>query len=265
MEFTKLGLIAGNGELPQDVIDAYEKKGGKCFVASIAGVDFISHSQKKFLLGEVGAIVSYFKENDVKDVVIIGGIKRPNFSQLKLDFMGAALLSKIMHKKIRGDDNVLRIVANFLESKSINVIAATDILTLYQNKIKTTAYPSKQELEDIKLGEEIIVDSLSKYDIGQSAIIYGGYVLGVEGAEGTDKLISRCFSLRQSKRGGVLIKIPKSTQDLRLDIPTIGPNTIKNLSENGFNGIAISKNVIVVSYEETALLLEKNKIFLHYI
>lgn len=103
-------------------------------------------------------------------------------------------------------------------------------------------------------------------DVGQSVIISNGYVVGIEAAEGTDNLISRCAILRKENNGGVLVKMSKSAQDMRLDVPAIGPDTIKLLAENKYSGIAIEKSgVIIINPEEVQKMLDENNLFLSFI
>lgn len=253
-----LGLIAGGGELPQQIIDSYTKQSGECVVASVAGSEFEAQQQKNFAIGEVGKIISYFKTNNVQKVVIIGGITRPDLSSLKVDLMGSLLLGKIAAKSIRGDDNVLRIVAEFLESKGFEVVTPTAFLEEQALALSNTTHkPNAAEIEDIKLGQKIL-NSLDPFDIGQSIIIQDGYVIGIEAAEGTDALIARCAKLRKQPKGGVLVKIVKPSQDQRLDIPTIGPTTILNLQENNFSGLAISHHGIIIAEHKKVLQILQN-------
>ena len=118
-------------------------------------------------------------------------------------------------------------------------------LGTYEKLYVSNKLPSKQDQIDIELGSQVI-KSLSNLDIGQSVIIADGYVLGIEAAEGTDALIRRCELLRKTERGGVLVKMAKLTQDMRLDLPTIGPDTIFYLAKHGYNGLAIQKSGVII-------------------
>ena len=111
-----------------------------------------------------------------------------------------------------------------------------------------------------------MIKCLGGLDVGQSVIVCDGYVIGIEAAEGTDNLIRRCEYLRKKEKGGVLVKMSKSEQDMRLDMPVIGPDTVFFLAKHGFNGIAIEKEgVIVIKPEETQKLLNDNGLFLSII
>lgn len=260
-----LGIIAGSGNLPAELARIYASCGGECFVASL-DIDFVSDvaSSKKFALGSVGAILEYFNDNRVENVIIIGGVNRPDLLSLKVDMAGSALIAKILKKKFLGDDNILRVVSDYIESRGFKVISPRDVLKLsdYQNSISSHNSPSSQDCADIELGKKVL-KSLGNEDVGQSIIVCDSHVLGIEAAEGTDNLIRRCDLLRKKESGGVLVKMSKSAQDKRLDIPVIGPDTIFFLAKHRFNGVAIKQNeVIIIDPKETSRLLDESGLFL---
>jgi DUF1009 family protein len=260
-----LGIIAGSGDLPEEIAKLQKASGGNCVIAALdPEAAFGDCAYKHFALGEVGGIIEYFKENAVENVVIIGGIGRPNLKALKVDFSGSLLLAKILKQKILGDDNILKIASDYIESKGLKVVFPQEILKLGKYNLGTTGsnLPSAQDKIDIEIGRQVMT-SLGALDVGQSVIVCEGYVLGIEAAEGTDNLIRRCEILRRTEKGGVLVKMSKSTQDMRLDVPVIGPDTIFFLAKHGFNGVAIEKEgVIVIKPEETMRLLGDNGLFL---
>ena len=174
------------------------------------------------------------------------------------------LLANILKHKILGDDKLLSLIADFVEKKGFNIISPLDILNLSKRKFATKIKPNKQQQDDIEVGFNICLE-VGRLDIGQAIIIDKGYVLGVEAAEGTDNLIARCARLRKTDYGGILIKTIKPQQDRRLDVPTIGPQTITNLYDYQYSGIAISSDIIILSMEETFNLADQYKIFIHII
>lgn len=262
----KLGIIAGSGDLPYEIAKLYESEGGSCCIASlIPDASFDGFTSKEFAIGQVGLIVDFLKENYVENIIIIGGIKRPDIRSLKVDLEGSKLIATIMKKKIWGDDSILRIISDYLESKNFKVISPIEILKISNmfNRFLPTAAPSEQDLKDIEIGK-LVIKSLGQLDIGQSVIVFDGYVLGIEAAEGTDELIKRCSKLRKKSHGGVLVKMSKPSQDMRLDVPVIGPDTVELLRENMFNGVAIEKSgVIMINPKKTSELLDEYGLFLH--
>lgn len=267
MILPRLGIIAGNGDLPGEIINIYMGSGGDCFVASVdKDKSYKGVTCKKFALGEVGAILEYFKENKVEDVIIIGSIERPELRSLNVDWGGAVLLANIAKQRFLGDDNVLKMVMNHIQKQGFNVISPLDILTKNSGElISSTVHPSPSDKADIDIGL-FVLKTMGNLDIGQSIIVCDGYVLGVEAAEGTDNLIRRCGSLRKKDKGGILVKKSKTGQDIRLDTPVIGTETILFLAKHGFSGLAIEKNgVIIIKPKETQKLLDENGLFLAFI
>lgn len=262
-----LGIIAGRGRLPFELASIYSSQGGKCCIALLDEENsnlFESFNFKFFKLGNVGALIDYFKQSNIKNIVFAGGVNRPNLLSIKVDFIGAVLLARILKYQILGDDRLLRIIAAFFEEKGFKVISANEILnfSVNKNEILTTSKPTEQDNNDIELGKEV-ANILGKLDIGQSIIVEDGYVIGVEAAEGTDNLIKRCATFRKKPMGGILIKMMKSAQDSRLDIPTIGPETIRNLAYYKYKGLAIQKNkVIILEPEMTLKLANEAQIFI---
>jgi len=271
LTINNLGIIAGSGLLPSEIADLHLKQGGNVYIAALEGETDILHitkyQYKQFPIGSVGALLEYFRENNVKEIIIIGGITRPDLKSVKVDKAGSLLIAKILKEKFLGDDNILKIISDFIESKGCKVISPKTLLELgtYEKLYVSNKLPSKQDQIDIELGSQVI-KSLSNLDIGQSVIVADGYVLGIEAAEGTDALIRRCELLRKTERGGVLVKMAKLTQDMRLDLPTIGPDTIFYLAKHGYNGLAIQKSgVIIVKPAETIALLNEHDLFISYI
>lgn len=263
-----LGIIAGGGLLPSEIARLQRNIGGKVFIAALEGEAEISsiaiYSYKQFPIGSVGELLKYFTESNVEEIIIIGGIKRPDLKSIKVDVIGSLLIAKILKEKFLGDDNILKIISNFIESKGFKVISPKKLLELnnFDAFHETKSKPSKQDKIDIELGIKTL-NALSDFDIGQSVIVSDGYVLGIEAAEGTDNLIKRCALLRRNKKAGVLIKMAKSSQDMRLDIPTIGPDTISYLAIHGYNGLAIENTkLLIVKSAETIKLINKSNLFI---
>lgn len=266
-----LGIIAGEGALPLEMAVLYEKLGGKVFIAAIEGeADILSiscYQYKQFSIGLVGSLIEYFTKNNVKEIIMVGRVKRFNFKSIKVDSTGSSLITKILKEKFLGDNSILKVISNFIESKGFKVISPKKILELSHYNIfyNTNSLVSKQDQVDIKLGIKAL-NTLSRLDIGQSVIVSNSYILGIEAAEGTDNLIRRCKSLRKNNKGGVLIKIAKLFQDMRLDLPTIGPNTITQLAKYHYKGLAVKKSeTIIVKQAEVISLLNEYNLFISYI
>ncbi len=272
-----LGIIAGSGNLPLEIGHIYSTNGKKCYIAALDPETNFNASghfpTESFQMGQVGAIIDFFKKAAVVNVIMVGSITRPDLKSMRVDFQGSKLLASIMKKRILGkgnvlgDDYILKLVSDFLEKKGFNIISPTEVLkfTDYDSSMIVVNYPNKKDEFDIELGVKVL-KATGCLDIGQAVIVNDGYVLGIEAAEGTDNLIKRCGILKDKKKGGVLVKMSKINQDMRLDIPTIGPDTIFYLAENNFSGVAIErKKVIIVDAEETKNLALRNNIFISFV
>ncbi|MFK8040305.1 MAG: LpxI family protein [Rickettsiaceae bacterium] len=265
-----LGIIAGDGALPNKIAIQNANNGKKCVIAAIVGdtnLELIKDfDYNVFKIGEVGSIINYFRQNHVTDLVLAGKITRPNFKSIKVDAKASILIAKILKNKFLGDDLALNVVANFIEEHGFKVISPESILSSSECKIHTNIKASKQDIIDIELGMNVL-NAIGDLDVGQSVITSNGYVIGIEAAEGTDQLIARCSNLiKHSKPAGVLVKTFKKSQDLRFDIPTIGINTMQYLVDYHYCGVAIDKNhVMILDAKEVVNFANQHKLFIHLI
>jgi hypothetical protein len=268
MQTETLGIIAGGENLPFHLITQLQKNNQPCFVIAINGeANNIPSNvpQAWFDIGQINSIVSTLKGQNITKLTLIGKIKRPSFSMLKLDSCGIKLMSRITKAKFLGDDSTLSIVIKFLEEEGFEVIGSEAILKeqIVSAGVLGQHIPNQLDQQDIRNGLEI-AQTIGKLDIGQSIIIERGLVLGVEAAEGTDQLIERCKYLkRYTERSGLLIKLTKPNQDLRIDLPTIGTSTIERLHAANFAGVAISAgSSYIVEPAKTIELADKLGLFI---
>ncbi|MBR6327559.1 MAG: UDP-2,3-diacylglucosamine diphosphatase LpxI [Alphaproteobacteria bacterium] len=267
-EKRKLGVIAGGGSLPRLLVEYLRQNQSPFEVLAISGnADEQSLKQictvKTVRLGEAGTGFKYFKEKNVQDVIMIGTIRRPSLSDLVPDIRTAAFFAKIGLKAL-GDDGLLRALIKEIEHEGFRVLGIHEVLPdiLLSEGILTRKKPDKQALSDIKRGLEVAT-TLGKLDVGQSVVVQQGLVLGVEGIEGTDELIKRCGTYKRKGDGGVLVKIRKPEQDMRVDLPTIGVTTIENAHQAGLKGLAVhAGNALVVNQKEVVRLANLYKMFL---
>lgn len=229
----KIGLIAGNGIFPLEFAKAAKQKGLSVVAVAHEGetlpelaeyVEGISWIK----VGQLGKLISFFKEQGVQDVLMAGGIKKTRlFKGGMPDLRGAALLAKMLAKK---DDSILRAVAAELESEGITVRESTLFLDnlLAAPGVLTKRKPTKDERLDIKYGWQLAKE-IGRLDIGQTVVVKDQAVLAVEAIEGTDEAIRRGGSL--CNEGAVVVKICKPQQDLRFDLPAIGALTIRTMEQ----------------------------------
>lgn len=239
---SRLGIIAAKGNLSKALI---EEAAQPFFVVAIEGEadpDLIAKTEHVWIkLGEIGKAVNALKDAGVEKIVFVGSLKKPDILSLKVDWLGAKLVAQMIKNKFFGDNNLLSMLVNFLETQGFEVVGAHQVLKnlTVEAKIFTKLKPNTQDKIDIELAKNTATE-LGRFDIGQGAIVQNGIVLGVEAIEGTDALIKRCGELKRDKAlAGVLLKISKPNQELRMDLPTIGIQTIKNLHAAGFKGLMI--------------------------
>ncbi len=262
-----LGIIAGGGQLPFQLVQS-------CLEQDIQPVlvGFEEHTPVALMqkhphlwasMGQAGKIIKFFQKNNVKDLVMIGRVKRPSFSKLKPDFKAVKILSRAGFKAL-GDNGLLSALKEELEAEGFSLHGISDFcenLTAKEGpygKFK----PSRDEHKSIQFGVEVS-QKIGALDIGQSIIVQDGIIIGVEAAEGTDELIKRCKPLLNEEKGGVLVKTCKPQQDRDLDLPTIGMSTLENAYASGLSGIAIqSGNTLVVDAENLAKAADAYKMFL---
>ncbi len=264
----KLGIIAGGGSIPKMLIEHCAAQGRDFFVLAIEGnadkaliTDDIPHQWIR--IGQAGTGFKRFAEEKVQDVIMIGTIKRPGFFDLVPDLRTTAFFAKVGAKAL-GDDGILRALVNEIEAEGMTVRGIHEVMSdlLVKPGILGRHKPDKQALVDIRRGIDVAL-VLGKLDVGQSVVVQQGLVLGVEGIEGTDELIRRCGEYRRKGDGGVLVKLRKPQQDMRIDLPTIGPRSVSRAQESGLRGIVVhAGNGLIVDEAETIRLADKAGLFI---
>lgn len=264
----KLGIIAGGGILPQILIRHCQNTGREYFVLAVENnadkelfTPDIPHQWIR--IGQAGTGFKMMHEQNAQEIVMIGTIHRPSLADLVPDLRTAAFFARIGLKAL-GDDGILRALVKEIESDNFRVVGIHEVLPdlLVKQGVLTKAKPDKQALADITRGIEVGLE-LGRLDVGQSVVVQQGLVLGVEGIEGTDKLIERCGTYRRKGVGGVLVKLRKPQQDMRIDLPTIGTKTIENMHNAGLRGVAVhAGNALIVNEKEVIDLADKYKMFI---
>ena len=263
----KLGIIAGGGTLPMTLVEHCKSIGRDFFVLAIEGnapkeicLPDIPH--KSIRIGQAGTGFKLFKDEKVEEVVMIGTIHRPSFFDLVPDLRTTAFFAKIGAKAL-GDDGILKALVKEIEGEGMIVRGIHEVMPelLIKEGVLGKVKPSKQAKIDMKRAIEVATE-LGKLDVGQAVIVQQGLVLGVEGIEGTAELIRRCKDYKRKGDGGVLVKIRKPQQDMRVDLPTIGDKTILSAHEAGLEGVALhAGNGLIVNEKETIELANKLGLF----
>jgi hypothetical protein len=245
-----VGLIAAGGAMPFAVADSLVARGIDCVLFALKGscdpqrVGRFRHHW--ITVGQLGRAERLFRAEGCRDLIFIGTLVRPALSEVRLDWGTLRVMGKVWASFRGGDDHLLSGIGRILEQDGFRMVGLKDVAPdlLMPEGCLTRAAPDQQSAADIARGREVLA-ALSAFDIGQAAVVIDGHVVGVEDIEGTDGLLARIAGLRERGRirapaqRGVLVKAPKSGQDLRYDLPTIGPRTVEGAVKARLAGIAV--------------------------
>jgi len=257
-----LAIIAGGGTLPSALADAAVAQGRAVHVIGIRGeadakISRFPHTWLKW--GEVGKLFATLDDQGCRDLVIIGSVSRPDLANVRFDFGAIKNLPFLLGLGVGGDDQVLSSVVRFLEGKGYRVYGAGEVapeLLAAEGTLGAKA-PSPEDRADIEAGFRV-VSALGRLDVGQAAVVVKGRVLAVEAAEGTNAMLARCDEMRKGagrRRGlaGVLVKAPKPGQEERVDLPTIGPETVEMAARAGLAGIAVAAGRVLIADRDATI------------
>ncbi len=247
----KLGLLAGGGGLAPAVAAAARAEGRAVFVVAFKG-----HTDPGWLagfahawvpLGAVGRTLALLHEAGCEEVCLIGRVGRPSLAAVALDRRARAMLARLGSRDA-GDDRLLRLIVAELEADGFRVVGADALgsgLLATAGPIAGGAVPA-DAWADVRRGVAV-ARALGAVDVGQAVVVQAELVLGVEAAEGTDALLARCAALKREGPGGVLVKGRKPGQERRVDLPTIGPDTVRGAAAAGLRGIAVEAGHTLVA------------------
>ena len=260
----RIGILAGGGSIPHEIAASLAARRVPLFVVALDGESdrpFEPHPSATVNWGRIGRMVSLFRAAGTTDIVIVGRVSRPDLTRVRPDLGLVRALPMILRiVRAGGDDAVLREVIAFFEGKGFRVVGPGDVapeLVLGAGPLGT-ARADAADRADIALGLEVVA-RLGPLDIGQGVVVRGGRIAAIEGVEGTDRMLGRVAAIGRAAGGsgsvgaaapqvshpaggmahGVLIKRPKPGQELRIDLPAIGPETVTRAAEAGLKGIAV--------------------------
>jgi UDP-2,3-diacylglucosamine hydrolase len=236
-----IALIAGNGIYPETFITAARKVG----VTKLVAAGFLNETKPElehqveamewFRVGQLGKMIAFFKKQDVKQCVMVGQIAPKNLFDLRPDLRTLMMMARL---KQRNAETLFGGIADELKKDGIELLPATTFLEDFMPQAGHVAGPNpkKRRWDDAAYGFEIAKAS-SKLDIGQTVVVRNGTVLAVEAFEGTNEAVKRGGAL--GKLDSTMVKVSKPRQDMRFDVPVIGPDTISTAAEAGVNVIAV--------------------------
>lgn len=257
-----LAVIAGAGRLPVEIAEAARNAGREVMAVPLAGIAdtkaFVGFETCSLGLGQLGTLLRTLRERGIRDVVLIGAIERPDLSSLKADSGLLRHLPRIARALKGGDDGALRVVVDILEASGLVVVGPATVAPdlVASAAIQVGRKPGAAARTDIARGLAYLA-ATSPFDTGQSVVVEHGRVIAVEAAEGTDAMLARVADLRRAGRlkstGGFLVKTAKIGQDLRVDMPTIGPATVASVAAASLAGIALGQGEVLVAEKARTL------------
>lgn len=275
-----VGILAGAGSLPREIAEYVRADGGALHIVSIASEgdrDLSDFPLTRVGWAQIGAMLRALRRAGVTDLVIVGAVRRPDIFSLKPD-LGALLNLPAVFRILRsaGDDNLLSRIVRFFEEKGFKVVSPVAVmpsLTVREGPAGALR-ANADDMRDIALGFEA-VRALGPFDIGQAVVVANGRIEVIEGAENTDAMLVRLIERRASggvaasckgqpgaQRRGVLVKRPKPRQEMRVDLPTIGPETVTRALEAQLRGIAVlADGAIALERAEMIRRADDNGIF----
>ena len=260
-----IGLFLGDTDFSEIVLKKIKKLKKKYFI-----IDFSKDNKFKkdvnshrISIGKFGNIINLIKKKRSNKVLFAGKITKPKFSSLRLDLKGIYYMPSVIKASKLGDAAIIKSIIKILDNEGIKVISS-----IYFNKelaLEAGNYsklkPNLNELNSIKKGV-VYFKKLKSLDHVQAIIVKNNNIIAKEGKQGTKKMLSKL----NKNSNGILIKLPKPKQDLRMDLPTIGINTLKDCKKFGLKGIVLkSKQNIFLDKDKCISFANKNNIFIKII
>jgi DUF1009 family protein len=249
----KIGMITGIGSFPKIFLEKAREKG--IIVYPLALFDSVDEEIKKnknyrlFNIGQIGKFIGFFLKEEIKEVIMLGKVEKEEiFKDIEKDSIYNLVMEKAPNKK---DETLLMSVVAILKLNGIKILPQNYLLEEYMTVegcyTKTNSLPEDEKT--IKIGIEG-AKALTKIDAAQTVVVKDGSIIALEGIEGTDKTIERAGNL--AGKGCIIVKMARPKQDMRLDIPAIGINTLIKAKEIGAKGLVVEANKMI--------FLEKDKV-----
>ena len=260
----RLAILACGGALPVLLARAHPD----AVQYTLRGVpSALSETAQEFPLEKIGALFAAMKEAGITRMVFAGSLNRPALNPGDFDAEMMRIAPGLMVAISQGDDALLRLVISVFEAQGFTVLGAQELLPglAVEAGLAIGPAPSAAEQADAARAAYILAE-ISPLDLGQGCAVAGGQCLGIETVQGTDALLAYVaqvpIALRRGQRG-VYVKAPKVGQDLRIDMPTIGPSTIVGVADAGLAGLVLAADQVVI-LDRTATLAraEERGIFL---
>lgn len=267
-----LAIICGGGSLPFAVADAALRQGRRVVLFALRGwadpQRVAAYPHHWSWMGQFGRFKRLAAREGCREVVFVGSVVRPSIWHLRPDLRALRLMPRILRLFRGGDDHLQSGVGRIFEEHGFRLLGPHEIAPdlLVPRGAVSERKPSAREYADIARGLALL-RATSPFDIGQAVVVADRHVLAVEGPEGTDRALARVGELRRSGRvrsqGGVLVKAAKVGQDRRIDLPSIGPQTVEAAAAAGLAGVAVvAGSTIMAEPQHIAAVADRAGIFL---
>ena len=268
-----LAIICGGGSLPFAVADAAVLAGRRVLLFPLRGSAeeqrVTGYPHHWIGIGQFGRLRRLARAGGCRDVVFIGSVVRPTVAQLWPDLGTIRELPKLVKLFRGGDDHLLSGIAGIFEAHGFRLIGADEVAPdiLVPPGTLGSCLPDDRARADIACGLALL-NATGPFDVGQAVVVADNRILAIEAADGTDEMLAHVAELRRNGRirapagTGVLVKAPKTGQDRRIDLPSIGPPTIEGVARAGLAGIAVvAGSAIIAEAERMIKTANKAKIF----
>ncbi|MBR1380233.1 MAG: UDP-2,3-diacylglucosamine diphosphatase LpxI [Alphaproteobacteria bacterium] len=262
----KIALVAGALDLPMLTRDALRRAGWDVFVVGLKNFyDERLNPDMVVRLGGGGRAIREFRRRGIRQMTFVGSLGHPNLTDLRPDLWTLRALFYIKRHQ-RGYDSMAVALNKVLEKSGFRVIAAQDAapeLTFETPGVKTRTKPTKRDAADIERAVDVS-HTIGAADIGASVVV-DAQVIAVEAAEGTARMLDRVVEMRKNQKrvSGVFAKMTKPGQDLRIDIPAIGVDTVRAVAAAKLRGIIVNaKTCFVVDRDAVIAAANAAKIFI---
>ncbi len=259
-----IGLFLGSTHFPELIIKKFRRDNKKYFIFDLTKNNkFKKNKNSNYIsIGQFGKILELIKKKKCNKVLFAGKIDKPKLSSLRLDFKGFYYLPRIIKAYKSGDVSILKELVKIFNEQKIKVISSIAFnpeLALVKGSY-TKLKPDKNDFISINKGIKSLA-KVNSFNHVQALVIRNSSIIAKETSKGTKRMLQLIKKSKNSQ--GILIKYPKKNQDLRVDLPTIGLDTLKDCKKAGIKGIVLkSKQNIFLDKDKSVYFANKNHIFI---
>ena len=263
-----VGIVAGGGVVPQHLRQHLKARGQAVRLVALRGEADIADADATHGIGDVEGILRTLQDLSVTHACMIGWVRRrPKLGEARVGWRALRTALPLLRALPKGDDAMLRAAVDAVETAGVRVIGIHELWPelVASGGAAGRVVPSKAEREGVELGVAAARE-LGRFDVGQGVVVVGRRIVAVEGLEGTDRMIERVATLRAEgairQAGGVLVKVTKPKQELRTDLPSVGPHTVRAAVDAGLRGVAVEAGrSLLIERERTIELADRHGLF----